>query len=128
MTLKPLPLLLIYRCAFILALAFTTYIALVNLSTLPVQIHIWDKLQHIAAFVVLSFLLDHSFPRYRSRRTLHPAQTLFLLGYGIAIEWAQSYIPYRDCSVYDVLADATGLFMYWIFYFQFHTGKPANQP
>ena len=123
MTLKPSSLLLIYRGAFIAALAFTTFMALIDLSKLPLQIDMWDKLQHATVFIVLSFLLDRSFPCYPSRRTLHPAQPLFLLGYGIAIEWMQSFTPYREASVYDVLADAIGLLAYWLHYFKYHSRK-----
>jgi len=117
MKIKPLHLLLLFRTGFIVALAFTTFMALVNPVDLPIKIHIWDKLQHAAAFITLSFLLDYSLPHYHSRRTLHPAQTIFLLCYGIGIEWLQSYTSYREASLYDVLADAISLLFYWVLYF-----------
>ena len=35
-----------------------------------------------------------------------------MLSYGLAIEIIQYFLPYRECSLFDLGADAAGLFLY----------------
>ena len=120
---NPLPSPLIFRCVFVLALCVTTYVTLIDLSEFP-PINIWDKLLHASTFLLLSFLLHHSFANTRLLSPQHIAQLVFLLCYGIMIEWLQSYTPYREASLLDVLADAAGILCYWSLYL---CGKNAIQ-
>lgn len=102
--------LILFRTAFIIAFAFTTYCAFVKVDESPIEIvfDINDKILHLTAFMVLCGLLDYSFPAKR----LHPAKWLFLFAYGISIEWYQSYLPWREASVSDLVADSLGLALY----------------
>ena len=63
-----------------------------------------DKVNHIAAFTVLTGLFCLGFPG----RQLRWAVTV-MLAYGILIELVQSQLPYSDCSFWDVVADACGI-------------------
>lgn len=103
-------LIIAFRTLFILAFAFTSYCAFVKPGETPVGVVfiINDKVLHASAFFVLSWLLDYSFPQ----RTPHLLKPLFLFGYGIAIEWIQYYLPWRESSLTDLLADSAGLGLY----------------
>jgi len=67
-----------------------------------------DKINHIAAFYVLAFLADFSFPETKVNHT----KIWLLLSYGLSIELVQYFIPYRECSLLDLVADAAGLLSY----------------
>ena len=62
-----------------------------------------DKLQHAIAFA--AYWCVGVLAGVRPRVLL----ALGLLGFGIAIEWAQSMIPGREASWADVVADAVGI-------------------
>jgi len=67
-----------------------------------------DKLKHLLAFAVFAFLTDFSFPR----TSLGFLKVLTLLGYGMFIEIVQYFLPYREFSMYDLLADGIGIGIY----------------
>ena len=67
-----------------------------------------DKSMHILAFFVLSLLTYGAV-----RRPLWP-QWLALASYGAAIELVQEWLPYRESSIYDWLADVVGISMAYI--------------
>lgn len=94
---------------FLLATLFVaiSYLAFTPLRV-PVIEHVWDKLDHFAAFFVLALVADFSFPD----RGYGVAKILPLLGYGILIEVVQHHLPYRQFDLFDVLADAVGLSIY----------------
>jgi len=69
-----------------------------------------DKVSHILAFYVLSFLVDFSF----AKREFVTPKVLALLGYGLLIETIQYFLPYRTCSFLDLSADAVGIALYWL--------------
>lgn len=114
MKLNPLHSLLIFRCSFIIAVAIITFMSLIDLTDLPIP-SIWDKLEHASAFILLSYLLDQSFPQYHHRRMFRMTQMTFLLGYGIGIEWLQSFTPTREPSFLDIVADTVGIFIYTLY-------------
>jgi VanZ family protein len=66
---------------------------------------LWDKFKHTASFFVLYILLDIAFCKR------HPI-LLFVLSflYGVGIEIVQIFLPYRDSSFLDVLANLLGTF------------------
>lgn len=68
-----------------------------------------DKLNHFAAFLVLAMLIDLS---HAEKRLIWKA--LFLGGYGLLIEAVQFFIPYRDFSFGDLVADLAGLLIYFM--------------
>ncbi len=66
----------------------------------------WDKLNHAAAFAVLTLVALFAFPRSPRRPWLVLAG---LLCFGGAIEIAQSFTPTRNAEWGDLLADAVGM-------------------
>ncbi len=83
-----------------------------------------DKIAHFIAYAVLSFSValwvshtswSAAFWRYAF------VVVLFAAGYGILDEFHQSFVPGRDASVFDWLADLTGAVMGIIFYQFVHT-------
>lgn len=69
----------------------------------------WDKLNHLAAFLVLAALAEIGWP---GRRAL-PWRLALVLGYGVGIELAQALLPYRQASVLDFAADALGVGLWY---------------
>lgn len=67
-----------------------------------------DKLLHFLAFYLLSLLVDFAF----MKTSFNALKICFLLGYGITIEIAQSFFPYRSCSFADIAADTAGIALY----------------
>jgi VanZ family protein len=68
-------------------------------------IPIWDKLQHFLAYAVLGVTGALGFPGKKPAFVL--ALGLVLLG--AALEVAQSYVPARDMSLGDGIADLLGV-------------------
>jgi VanZ family protein len=67
-----------------------------------------DKLLHGLAFCWLAFLADIAFPlRGFGLRKIVP-----LFAYGVAIEFVQSFLPWRSTEVADIFADGAGLVVY----------------
>jgi len=64
-----------------------------------------DKINHIVAFAVMIYLGSHTFSCKKIRLFL------YLLFWGIAIEVIQFYLPHRDFSFLDIIADIIGLFL-----------------
>jgi VanZ family protein len=99
------------QTAFPIALA-TAIVTILYFALTPVEHKIVedinDKLNHLLAFAVLAFLADYSFPRTR----LSLIKILALLGFGFLIEVLQYFLPYREFSLYDLLADGIGIAAY----------------
>lgn len=66
----------------------------------------WDKLNHLAAFVVLGLLARLAWPAQQLGRW-----ALGLLVYGGLLEIAQGLTPNRQAEWADLLADALGLLL-----------------
>ena len=66
----------------------------------------WDKLAHFFYYGAIAVLLSHGF----GRRWLWLPLVLVPL-IGALDEWHQLYVPGRDTSVFDWLADAAGTIM-----------------
>jgi VanZ family protein len=101
----------LFRAALCVSLMIITILAVIPLDY-PEVAGVNDKFTHVAAFYVLSLLVDFSFPETR----LNAPKTLPLLFYGVCIEWIQYYIPYREFSLGDILADAVGITAYAILF------------
>lgn len=98
---------LFFRISLAAAVAGILILATTPLSY-PVVSGINDKLNHIFAFFVLALLADFSFPENKFNfRIIIP-----LMGYGLAIEFIQYFLPHRMFSLFDVAADALGLLIY----------------
>jgi VanZ family protein len=69
-----------------------------------------DKVNHLLAFGTLSLLIDWSFPRSR----FAAAKIATLVAYGVLIEFIQYFLPTREASSLDLLADCVGIAAYAI--------------
>lgn len=69
-----------------------------------------DKLHHFAAYFVLGLFSWRSFRHTRQRPIiLAIASITFGSLYGLSDEWHQSFVPGRNSSAADWLADTTGV-------------------
>lgn len=97
----------VVRVALCVALTTVLYLATTP-SHIPVVEDVNDKVNHATAFLALGLLADFSFPE----RGFDRWKILALLGYGLLIEVIQYFLPYRECSIYDLIADGAGLALY----------------
>lgn len=103
------------RLLFLLVLIALSAIFLMRFSPgdLPRFEHA-DKIVHFAAFFILALTFHRAFPI--------PVWValIILTAYGLAIEYVQNLLPYRQASMGDLLADAAGAASYylvaWLFY------------
>lgn len=65
----------------------------------------WDKLNHVAAFLVLAALAEAGWPG----RAALPWRLALVLVYGLGIELVQGLLAYRQASALDFAADALGV-------------------
>jgi len=99
--------LILFRIALAVALAITIFLATTQ-EAFPVLENTNDKINHILAFYVLALLADYSAPR--TRFTL--IKGLMILGFGLLIEVIQHFLPYREFSFFDLIADGIGIVVY----------------
>ena len=99
----------IYRSAFLVALAMAMYWAIEPFHRGPAMFAYQDKVGHALAFFLLTMLLDLS--RWFDKKSL---QVLLLATYGVVIEAVQYFIPHRSTEFADFVADALGIFLYFI--------------
>jgi hypothetical protein len=97
---------LLFRITLALALLGISYLA--TMPTAFVLPESNDKLNHLAAFLVLAYLSDAAFPRQPWKWHM----ILLLLAYGVLLECIQYFLPNRYFSLADLLADAVGLALY----------------
>ncbi len=95
------------RVLLIAALVSISLLATTS-SRIPLIENISDKVIHLAAFFVLALLVDFSWPE---SEFLAP-KIFSLLGYGLAIEIVQYFLPHRSFSILDLAVDAAGLLLY----------------
>ena len=113
------------RLLLALALLVITSMALTP-SPGAVQEAVNDKLGHLMAFTLLALLVHASWPE----RDFDWRLGLPLLGYGLAIELIQHFIPNRFFSLLDLLADAGGILLYLLALTLLlgHARPAANRP
>ena len=92
-----------------LALVMVTWQALSPSPAQATQL-IDDKMGHALVFLFLAIISDHAF----ATTAFNWKKALWLMFYGVAIEVLQHFIPGRDFSFLDMLADASGLLIYFI--------------
>jgi VanZ family protein len=96
---------------FMLLLMLVTYLMLIELPPKEGGWPYWDKVQHIAVFVMLTSLALLAFPKGRWQSAVG------LAIYGAVIEWAQgAWTITRMPSVGDWLADVVGIAISLIVY------------
>ena len=97
----------IFRGLFVLAFMAVTILAFMQVPEMgPRQVS--DKLQHALAFYALALLLDFA----RPRTEFGVRKFAVLMAYGVAIEFVQYFLPWREFSLLDMVADAVGLLLY----------------
>ncbi|OED44321.1 hypothetical protein ACH42_07875 [Endozoicomonas sp. (ex Bugula neritina AB1)] len=69
-----------------------------------------DKIQHILAFATITLLIDAAWPTM----PLNYQKILAIISYGFLIEILQSFTEDRSASFADIVADAGGIFLYWL--------------
>ena len=95
---------MISKISFFSALILISILAfLPDYSSLPPVVSFSDKLNHAAAFSVLILLYRFAFTHSRKRIIV----SLFL--YALFIEIVQAFLPTREASLEDILADSIGL-------------------
>lgn len=93
---------------FLAALAIVFWLS--SMSSVPGAHYVWDKLLHTVGYAGLGVLAMRAFhggfERPRFKPTLYAGLTVIL--WGISDEFHQSFVPGRDSSALDVVADTVG--------------------
>jgi VanZ family protein len=83
------------------------YCSSLSILPIPMRFLYQDKLMHGAAYFILACLLSHSISNGGLKRRFLLAFLIASL-YGISDEFHQHFVPGRDVSVWDWLADSVG--------------------
>ena len=90
-----------------------------------------DKIFHVIEYGVFGWLLTRaiyfSFP---TKPFAWLAFVAFFIGilYGASDEWHQFFVPHRDCSLYDLAADAVGIAVGIALWNKINRKKVAESP
>jgi VanZ family protein len=98
----------LFRALFAAAFLATAYLSFMQVPEMGDLQLISDKVHHAFAFFVLALLLDFAAPRTQFGLRKFSA----LMAFGVAIECVQYFLPWRDFSLLDMVADAVGLMLY----------------
>lgn len=111
-----------YWCP-VVVISFIIYLfsSLPEVPQLKIKIPFLDKFQHVCIYALLGYFAKRAFAGGTSNIFLNRfaglCAFLFCVYYGAFDEIYQSYIPSRECSVLDLLADAMGGFLGQYFYY-----------
>ncbi len=100
----------LWRLGFWLCFGLTVYLSLMPQEFLPSGINIWDKFSHSIAFAALALSAALGWPAKDFMRSV----LIPLLIFGVLIEVTQYFIPGREFSLLDMLADTVGILIVWI--------------
>jgi len=95
------------RVILVIVVLVIAYLATTPL-TMALTVSVSDKLLHGLAFLVLLLLADYSWPA----TGLGADKLVWVFAYGVLIEVVQYFLPYRDFSPADMLANALGMGVY----------------
>jgi VanZ family protein len=98
----------------------STLAFLPDYSALPDVVSFSDKLNHAAAFTVLTLLYRFAF-LHSTKRVL-----ISLLFYAFFIEIVQAFLPTREASLEDIFADSIGLALGIILYRWMQKKRPKT--
>lgn len=97
-----------------------------------VEKYVWDKLLHLLEYSFLGILLVRAlFLSFKIRSAGYLSFIALVIGglYSITDEWHQSFVPMRDSSAGDCLADSIGVFIgafLWSFLILKNIKKESN--
>lgn len=91
------------RVAFFAGLLAVIVLCLLPAEALP-PVPLWDKFEHFAAYGMLAAAGGVGYPTRGARAKV----VLCLLALGVGIEVAQGFVPGREASAMDMLANAIG--------------------
>lgn len=95
-----------------LVLSILVFIGITILSLLPpksgVEIPSNDKINHFIAYGTFAFCSLSAYLGPKMWRLI-----LFVVAYGLFMEWMQGFVPGREQSWYDALANALGVLIGW---------------
>ena len=92
-----------FQIAFYICLVSIEYLATTTQEIKPLE-HTWDKANHFIAFMTLYILLSLAY-----RHLSVVMKIVLLLAFGMQIEIVQYFIPGREFSLLDVVADSVGI-------------------
>jgi len=92
-----------FQIMFYVCLITIEYLATTTQEIKPLE-HTWDKANHFIAFMTLYVLLSLAY-----RKLSVVMKIALLLAFGMQIEIVQYFIPGRDFSFLDVVADSIGI-------------------
>lgn len=102
-----------FKIVFFISLIIVLYFALIpESSELLFDFKYFDKIKHILVFFLLSFLLN----RASSDTSKRIRNSIALFIFGIFIEFLQFYMPDRQVSFSDLLANLIGILFFQITY------------
>lgn len=93
----------LWRVALMISVIAVIYLATTS-QAYPVPASGNDKANHFIAFLELTLLAFLAWPGARLLYVVPP-----MLLFGLLIEFIQSFLPYREFSLMDVVADASGV-------------------
>ena len=100
----------LYKSVLLVYWGLITLLALIPLPQSQQIFPYSDRILHFFSFLILLFLFDKSFDKPISIATLG-----YLFSYGIFLELAQSLTLTRSAEIYDLVANALGLLVYFVF-------------
>jgi len=93
-----------FRTLFFIALISISILAILpDYNALPPIVSVSDLLNHAAAFSVLSILYTLAYSHTQKQIAVA------LISYGVMIEAVQAFLPTRDASIEDIIADSAGI-------------------
>lgn len=92
-----------FKIAFWIALGCIEYLATTSYHIALVE-SLWDKFNHFFAFGVLYILLSFGYVGLKGWQ-----KAFLLLLFGAQIEIVQSFLPSREFSLLDIVADSIGI-------------------
>ena len=108
------------RFVFLLTIVFTSILSFISIDASIAKILIQDKLLHVLAFFVISFLAYAS--DFKIKRII---LFVVLILYGLLIEVIQNSLEYRTFELYDLLSDTIGIifgYIAWKYLKNFYPG------
>lgn len=101
-----------FKILFFIAVTAVLILAVVPSDHIDFDYLYEDKIKHATAFFTLSLLLNRASSTFQHRLRNMTA----LLAFGILIEIIQLLTPYRESSIYDVLADVVGILLFQLLF------------